>query len=211
MFKNLFLGILAIILIGIGGLVYRNASEHPNEQIACPLDAKLCPDGTAVGRTGTSCTFPACPPPNVSLDSVGISYAVPDGFTETTSADASAVAAYLSSGTSTEPSSIIIRSYPLGASSTPLETIQATAIGGASGEPVPVTKFSSRTFGAYRFTVVSLERFEGYRPRGHRLDQPVTRCLLAPGAEGTPIPSVDLAGPVGHGRLMGSSSVRNNL
>ena len=161
MIKNLFLGILAIILIGIGGLVYRNASEHPTQQIACPLDAMICPDGTSVGRTGTGCTFPACPPPNVSLSSVGIAYAVPDGFTETSSTDAAAVASYLSTGTSTQPSSILIRRYPIDASSTPLETIQATAISGTSGQPVPATAFSSKVLGTHRFTVVSIERFEG--------------------------------------------------
>ncbi|MGB4076548.1 MAG: hypothetical protein WBK28_02490 [Minisyncoccia bacterium] len=29
--------------------------------LACPMDAKLCPDGSAVGRTGPNCEFPACP------------------------------------------------------------------------------------------------------------------------------------------------------
>jgi hypothetical protein len=28
---------------------------------ACPADAMLCPDGSAVGRTGPNCTFPPCP------------------------------------------------------------------------------------------------------------------------------------------------------
>lgn len=28
---------------------------------ACDKDAKLCPDGSAVGRTGPNCEFPACP------------------------------------------------------------------------------------------------------------------------------------------------------
>ncbi|MDA8597129.1 hypothetical protein N9L26_02195, partial [Candidatus Pacebacteria bacterium] len=31
------------------------------EQIACTADAKMCPDGSAVGRTGPDCTFAACP------------------------------------------------------------------------------------------------------------------------------------------------------
>jgi hypothetical protein len=31
------------------------------EPVACPDDAMVCPDGTAVGRTGPSCTFPPCP------------------------------------------------------------------------------------------------------------------------------------------------------
>lgn len=30
---------------------------------ACTMEAKLCPDGSAVGRTGPNCEFAACPPP----------------------------------------------------------------------------------------------------------------------------------------------------
>jgi hypothetical protein len=29
--------------------------------VVCPQDAKLCPDGTSVGRTGAQCEFAACP------------------------------------------------------------------------------------------------------------------------------------------------------
>ena len=32
-----------------------------SEQTICTLDAKVCPDGTAVGRTGPRCEFAACP------------------------------------------------------------------------------------------------------------------------------------------------------
>ena len=28
---------------------------------ACTLEAKVCPDGTAVGRTGPNCEFAVCP------------------------------------------------------------------------------------------------------------------------------------------------------
>jgi hypothetical protein len=31
------------------------------EPVACPADAKICPDGTSVGRTGPNCEFSACP------------------------------------------------------------------------------------------------------------------------------------------------------
>lgn len=31
---------------------------------ACPMDAKICPDGTAVGRSGPSCEFAPCPAEN---------------------------------------------------------------------------------------------------------------------------------------------------
>ena len=29
--------------------------------VLCTMEAKLCPDGTAVSRTGPNCTFPPCP------------------------------------------------------------------------------------------------------------------------------------------------------
>jgi hypothetical protein len=161
--KGLFLGILLIIILGFGGLVYRNAVEHPNQPIACPFDAEVCPDGTSVSRTGTSCTFSPCQPPNVSLSSINISFALPDGFAAIALPDSASVAAYkLSTVSSTPGADIIIRRYAIAASSTALSTIQQTAIGGASGAPVSATSFSSTVFGTHRFTVVSIERFEGF-------------------------------------------------
>lgn len=160
--KSLFLGILAIILIGIGGLVYRNAVEHPLQQIACPVDALVCPDGTSVARTGSACTFPACPPPNVSLSDVNLSFAIPAGFVAAEMADAASIAAYeLPAASSTSAANIIIRRYPIVASTTALATIQQTAISGTSGMPVSATSFSSTMLGTHRFTIVSIERFEG--------------------------------------------------
>ena len=161
--KSLLLGIVAIILIGIGGLVYRNAIERPLQPIACPVDALVCPDGTTVARTGSSCSFPACPPPNVSLPDVSISFAVPAGFTDAEFPDAAAVAAYeMSPSLSSDVASgIVIRRYEIAASSTALATIQKTAVSGTSGEPVSITAFSSTILGIYRFTIVSIERFEG--------------------------------------------------
>jgi hypothetical protein len=33
----------------------------PDAPVACTMEAKLCPDGTAVGRTGPNCEFAPCP------------------------------------------------------------------------------------------------------------------------------------------------------
>lgn len=165
--KSLLCGILLILVVGIGGFVYRNAVEHPAQPIVCPVDALLCPDGTSVSRTGSSCTFPVCPPPNVSLSDVSISFAVPNGFNPIALPDAASVAAYESSATasstasSTHTAYILIRRYAVDASSTPLATIQQTAIGNPSGQPVATTRFSSTVLGNHRFTVVLIERFEG--------------------------------------------------
>lgn len=176
--KNLTLGILLILILGIGGFVYRNAVEHPTQPITCPLDALRCPDGTAVSRTGSSCTFSACSLPNVSLSDINISFAVPEGFTATEFPDSASVAAYeKSTASSTSVASIIIRRYAIEAptdstdsnnslqasspQTTALYTIQQTALGSPSGLPLPSTAFSSTILGTRRFTVVSIERFEG--------------------------------------------------
>ena len=160
--RGLLLGILLIIVVGVGGFVYRNAAEHPSQPIACPLDAEMCPDGTSVSRTGLSCTFPECPPPNVSLAGDNVSFAVPAGFVTAALPDTASIAAYETSGvSSTSAASVVIRRYALAASSTSSDVIRQTAINAASGAPVDVTALSSREIGGRRYTVVSVERFEG--------------------------------------------------
>jgi hypothetical protein len=169
--KSLILGILLILILGVGGLVYRNAVEHPLQPISCPLDALVCPDGTSVSRTGSSCNFPTCPPPNVTLQDAGISFAIPEGFVSVDAAslarDSTAIASYVSSVATSSSTGIAntagitIRRYAIEPSATALATIQKTAINNTSGEPASVTSFSSTMLGTHRFTVVSVERFEG--------------------------------------------------
>ncbi len=140
--------------------MYRNAVEYPTRPVACQLDAKMCPDGTGVTRTGSDCSFPACPAPNVSLSDMGVAYAVPEGFVIAELPDSTSVAAYEKPADGLSSASITVRRYSIDASSTPLSVIKQTAIGGASGEPVPSVAFSSTVIGTHRFTVVSIERFE---------------------------------------------------
>jgi len=161
--KGFLLGVLVTAILFAVGLWYRNAVEHPAQPIACPMDAEVCPDGTSVSRTGLSCTFPACPPPNISLPDAGIAFALPEGFSVAEISDEAIIAAYetMRTASSTDINNIIIRKYAIAASSTALATIQQTAIGGASGAPVSATSFSSTVLGTHRFTIVSIERFEG--------------------------------------------------
>jgi|CXWL01.1.fsa_nt_gi hypothetical protein len=161
--KGLLLGMLLIIVVGIVGLVYRNSVEHPSQQIACPMDALVCPDGTAVSRAGSSCTFPVCPPPNVSLPDDNLSFALPTGFVASEIPDAASIIAYAFpiTASSTPVAEIVIRRYAVHASSTPLATIQQTAISAASGLPIGATSFTSTTLSNHRFTIVVIERFEG--------------------------------------------------
>ncbi|MGH7175010.1 MAG: hypothetical protein ACREGR_01460 [Minisyncoccia bacterium] len=155
--KTLLYGILLIILVGIGGLIYRNAVSHPMAPAgACPLDAKLCPDGSAVGRVAPACNFAPCPPPNVSV--AGIVFALPGGYASTTLPDDSSVAAFVSEGVT--PSQIVIHSYAL-ATSSAQDVIYATAVGDASGAPVSPSAFSATTIGTRTYTFVVLGRSEG--------------------------------------------------
>jgi hypothetical protein len=57
----LVVGLLAIATI-TGGVFYvsKNKSGGPS-QVACTMEAKQCPDGSYVGRTGPNCEFAACP------------------------------------------------------------------------------------------------------------------------------------------------------
>lgn len=54
------------------GIEYQRAVDQPiidshtekykePDNVACTLEAKLCPDGSAVGRKGPNCEFEKCP------------------------------------------------------------------------------------------------------------------------------------------------------
>lgn len=53
--------IIVIALAIVGGGVYFYVSKPAADQVACTQEAKLCPDGSYVGRTGPHCEFAACP------------------------------------------------------------------------------------------------------------------------------------------------------
>lgn len=64
------IGVLAILLVGIIWLLGRGMKTENNSVIsiskknkivACTEEAKLCPDGSAVGRTAPNCEFAPCP------------------------------------------------------------------------------------------------------------------------------------------------------
>ncbi|MFA6416522.1 MAG: DUF333 domain-containing protein [Candidatus Paceibacterota bacterium] len=61
--KNLI--ILAIIILVVAGLYVAKTKITTNNSsggaVACTMEAKICPDGSAVGRTGPKCEFTACP------------------------------------------------------------------------------------------------------------------------------------------------------
>lgn len=46
---------LLLMIVAIG------CTDKPAEPVACTMDAKICPDGSAVGRIGPDCEFQECP------------------------------------------------------------------------------------------------------------------------------------------------------
>ena len=59
--RKLELGLLALLtVLGIALFLTPSAVSQPGE-VACTMEAKLCPDGSYVGRSGPKCEFAACP------------------------------------------------------------------------------------------------------------------------------------------------------
>lgn len=72
--KNTYIIIIVLVVLILGGVFVFGmgqkveAPEAPavvtpgaEEPVACTMDAKMCPDGSYVGRTGPKCEFAACP------------------------------------------------------------------------------------------------------------------------------------------------------
>jgi hypothetical protein len=53
------IGIVALGLLGVAGFMVLD--EQRKDEVGCTMEAKICPDGTAVGRSGPDCSFTACP------------------------------------------------------------------------------------------------------------------------------------------------------
>jgi len=58
--KKLLIAIFIVILLA-GAVYLVSALIGRNKQIACTMEARLCPDGSAVGRISPNCEFAPCP------------------------------------------------------------------------------------------------------------------------------------------------------
>jgi len=89
--KFLIVAIIVFCAISIGTVVWLEFFRAP-QQAACTAEAKLCPDGSYVGRTGPSCEFAQCPEvinnnngwKTFSDDKQGIAFQYPDQLATTT-------------------------------------------------------------------------------------------------------------------------------
>ena len=65
--------VAAVILILAGGLYFLLVKPFSVvRSVACTTEAKQCPDGSYVGRTGPDCAFAACPAPGQGQSGSGI-------------------------------------------------------------------------------------------------------------------------------------------
>lgn len=60
--KRILLLLLVTATISLSGCISRWRFNAPQQPVACTLEAKVCPDGSAVGRIAPDCEFAPCPP-----------------------------------------------------------------------------------------------------------------------------------------------------
>lgn len=61
--KTIYILIAVVVILALfanGYFLYLNAIKEPS-QVFCTQDAKICPDGSAVGRIAPNCEFAQCP------------------------------------------------------------------------------------------------------------------------------------------------------
>lgn len=166
--KSLFFGIVLIILLGVGGFAYRSVMENTTPlQRACTAEAKICPDGSSVGRTGPACEFTPCAFPNISLTDAQIAFALPQGYekgVQEPGADGfveGMLEFYQKSATSGHHY-ITLYQYPVAEGETAEQVIVKNTVLSPSGEQVSgMEKFTPVLIQGKTFQHIVIERFEG--------------------------------------------------
>ncbi len=69
--------LLAAVVVGVvvlaGGWYWYQNTHKVDGGVACTMEAKQCPDGSYVGRSGPKCEFAACPTATTTGDGTGVS------------------------------------------------------------------------------------------------------------------------------------------
>lgn len=76
---KLFIAAVILIIAVIGVIVWPKFFDR-QEKVFCTQEAKQCPDGSYVGRTGPKCEFTACPQINISEFNKPITMRVNEGI-----------------------------------------------------------------------------------------------------------------------------------
>lgn len=165
--KTLVAGVVLILVIGIGGFIYRNVQERTggSQQIACTAEAKICPDGSSVGRTGPACEFTPCLFPNVEIPEAELSFVAPAGYVvdeKAYGADTSLLAAFVKpSASESVMHTITVRSYPISEGETGEDVILAhTRYQPADMQAEDFSRFENVFVDGKQFRTTVIERFE---------------------------------------------------
>lgn len=166
--KQLFAGAIILFVVGIGSFLYRNTVERPGitvAQPACTMEARICPDGTSVGRTGPSCEFATCPLPNVEIPDAGVSFAIPEGYSADENAygtDIRLLAAFVKSSLSGNPQhTITVYRYEIPEGKTGNDVIlENTRYQPADLVAEDFSRFSDVSVSGKIFRETTIERFE---------------------------------------------------
>lgn len=167
--KQLIALVVILVVLGIGGFMYRNALEHPivisPAPVACTMEAKLCPDGSSVGRTGPNCEFTACALPNAEDTAINISFVIPPGYVANPDAigsDETLRAVFDKSSKGEVPHSIIVRRYTLPEGKKGEDVILANTMLEPSGNMAKSMKeFKPVIINGKTYQTIVIERFEG--------------------------------------------------
>lgn len=169
--KQLFACVVLLAIAGIAVFLYQNTMNRPNavvpQPVACTLEAKVCPDGTSVGRQGPNCEFAACALPNVEIKDAGVAFVIPNGYAPDENAygaDPSLIAAFAKPSVSGNPThSISIRTYPIAAGETANDVILAqTRYQPADMQAEDFSRFTPAIVNGRTFQATVIERFEGH-------------------------------------------------
>lgn len=60
--------LLGFALAVVAGACTKKDTNVPGEKAACTEEAKVCPDGSSVARTGPACEFAECPAGDTPAD-----------------------------------------------------------------------------------------------------------------------------------------------
>ena len=166
--KELLAGIVILFVVGFGSFLYRNTVERPGiiaAQPECTMEAKICPDGTSVGRTGPACEFAPCALPNIEIANAGVSFAIPAGYAadgNTYAADATFLAVFLKPPHSVNPKhTIIVYRYEIPEGETANEVIlENTRYQPADIAAEDFSQFRNLSVNGRTFRETTIERFE---------------------------------------------------
>lgn len=164
--KQLALFLVLIVVLGLGGFLYRYTMERPGQEgmTACTMEARMCPDGTSVGRSGPDCAFAACAFPNVEIPEVGLSFAVPAGYTQLESGASGQETLRIFGKPSQSPNiphTIYVKRYSIPAGQTADQIILAnTRYQPADMQAEDFSRFTNVSAGGKTYRATVIERFE---------------------------------------------------